>query len=692
MQELNFEHHPIFIFACLLLGIAYAFIQYNKKSPWSKSLNYILAALRAVLVTIIAVLLVSPIIKLILNEIEKPTYVIAVDNSKSISLVRDSLAIDKLLIDVNNYKEKLEEKGFIVELRSLSEVDDLSFTNESTNLAEILTVIQSDYEGRNLSGVLLVSDGIYNQGISPAYKEFSFPINTWGLGDTIPKADVSIHSILFNKLAYQGNKFPIVAQIDHKGFEGKEAIVRVLQAGKMIGEERIILSDNGQLQEVQFLISASKSGYQRYTVVVTPIEGEFTQSNNRRSAFVEVVEGKETIALIAGSPHPDIKAIRSAIETNANYVFESYILSNSKDVERLKNNPKLFDLIIYHQLSNRRMINNAILNEVKSKDISSLYVYGSQNELREFNNDNGLVNVSITSDDYDEVTAAFNPTFESFKLSEELQSSFDQFPPVSVPFGNYTTTANSQILLFQRVGNITTSRPLLVLKSDQKFKNAVFMGSGLWRWKLTDFANHGNNKNFNELITKLVQYLTTKDDKRKFRAYPLENELNNTESLIFETEAYNDLYEPIYDKKIDIKLTNEEGRVLSYDFVTSRNNTQFEINGLPIGIYKYEVSTSMQSGIESIYGEIIVREMQLESQNLTADFELLRKISKQTGGKFYKEANQNELIADLSSLKPQGVIHSREQLKPFINLEWLLVLFLVLVSLEWFLRKYHGSY
>ena len=692
MQELNFEHHPLFIFLCLLIGIAYAFIQYSKRGPWGKNLNFILAFLRGVLVTSIAILLVSPIIKLIINEIEKPSYVIAIDNSKSISQIRDSLELKSLLADVISYKDDLEKEGFNVEIRSLENQDNISFNGESTNLTGMLYEIQSDYEGRNLSGVLLVSDGIYNQGLSPVYKEFAFPINTWAVGDTIPKSDVSLHSLLFNKLAYQGNKFPIVAQIGHQGFDGYEVIVRVMQSGKSLGEQKIVLSSKDQLQEVKFLIDASTSGYQRYTVEVLPVEGEFTYSNNRRSAFVEIVEGKETIAMIAGSPHPDIKAIKSAIETNANYVFESYILSNPKDVEKLKTSPKKFDLVIYHQLSNRRMASNVILNDIKSKDFSTLYVYGSQNELRQFNSENGLVSVSLTSEDYDEVTAAFNPTFDNFKLSDELQSSFDKFPPISVPFGNYTTEPNTQILLFQRVGNISTSRPLLVLKSDDKFKKAVFMGSGLWRWKLTDYANNGNNQNFDELITKLVQYLTTKNDKRKFRAYPIENEVNTTESLVFETEAYNDLYEPIFDKNIDIKLTNEVGNVYSYDFITSKSNSQFKISGLPVGVYKYEVSTSMQSGLEKVSGEIIVKEMQLESQILTADFQLLRKLSKQTGGKFFKEENQIDLGRDLSSLKAQGVIHSREQLMPFINLEWLLVLFLTLVSIEWFLRKFYGSY
>lgn len=693
MQELNFEQHPLFLILCMASGVAYAFIQYQKKGSWSKSMNMMLAVIRAITVSMIAALLVAPIIRLIINEIEKPEYVIAIDNSKSLTHFRDSTGLKTLIDFIYDQKLTLENQGFKVSVKSLSSDDqEIKFINTSSNLTELLSGIQSEYEGRNLAGVLLLTDGIYNQGMSPAFRNYSFPIKTIGVGDTIPKSDISIHSLLFNKLAYQGNKFPIVARIENQGFKGKQVTLTVKNGNKSLAQQKVVLGGNDDLKEIKFLIDATQSGYQRYIVQVTSLPDEFTTSNNQRSAFVEVVEGKETIALISGSPHPDIKAIRSAVESNSNYIFESYVLSNPKDLEKLTNSPRDFDLVIYHQLSNARRAGQISVEEIQSKATSSLTIFGSQNDIRQFNTDNDIVKITLASEDYDDVTAAFNPAFENFKLTEELQSSFDQFPPVSVPFGNYTVSETAQTMLFQRVGNITTKRPLLTVKTEEGVKSAIFMGAGLWKWKLTDYANNGNNEYFNELITKLVQYLTTKDDKRKFRVYPIKNEFSTTENVVFESEVYNDLYEPIYNKKINIKLTNEEGKSTSYQYITSKNNTQFEIGGLTNGVYKYEASTSMPSGLEKITGEFLIKELQLESQNLTADFQLLRKIANQTDGNFYTEQQLSDLSISFSELEAQGIIHSRELLKPFINLEWLLILFLGLLSLEWFLRKYHGSY
>jgi hypothetical protein len=60
-----------------------------------------------------------------------------------------------------------------------------------------------------MGGVVLMSDGIYNAGISPLYSTFNFPVYTLGIGDTLQHVDVAIKNVSYNKIAYEGNKFPV---------------------------------------------------------------------------------------------------------------------------------------------------------------------------------------------------------------------------------------------------------------------------------------------------------------------------------------------------------------------------------------------------------------------------------------------------------------------------------------------------
>jgi hypothetical protein len=82
----------------------------------------------------------------------------------------------------------------------------------------------------------------------------------------------------------------------------------------------------------------------------------------------------------------------------------------------------------------------------------------------------------------------------------------------------------------------------------------------------------------------------------------------------------------------------------------------------------------------------------IESQNLTADFDLLRKLSAETGGKFYQSNEVGEMIGDLGRVEARSIIHSDESFHPMINLKAVFFLLLFLISFEWFVRKYFGSY
>ncbi|MEQ9168461.1 MAG: VWA domain-containing protein [Fulvivirga sp.] len=693
--QLIFEYSPALLLICALAAVGYAFLLYQKKGPWSALVNKILFGVRAVAVFIIASLLVSPILKQLQNTTEKATYIIAVDNSTSLTEVRDSAQLESLKNNLSKLSDELTAKDYNVELWNLegkTDAENVSFNSQSTNLTGLLNDIKSEYESRNLNGVLLVSDGIYNLGMSPAFANYNFDINTLGVGDTLPKTDISLTSVLYNRLSYQGNKFPVIAQIQQRGFDNEQVKVTVSKSGATMATEVVNLKPNNQIQEVRFLIEAKESGYQRYSVSVERKDGELTYQNNVSNAYVEVVEGKEAIAIVAAAPHPDIKALKSAIETNANYELDEFVLSNNKDAERLKNSVKKFDLVILHQLPNYNRVGADFLQKVETNSTATLTINGPQTDIRAFSRDNDILNIRTTPGEYDNVTAIFNPTFSSFKLSDDLQAAFDQFPPLYVPFGKYEIQPEAEVLLYQRVGNINSGYPLLIVKASADTKKAVMMGPGIWKWKLTDYANFGNNNRFNELVVKLVQYLSTKDDKRKFRVYPTKNEYLDNESVVFETEIYNDLFERVYNNKIDLTLVNEEGEEFKYDYITSESNSQYIINGLTEGVYKYNAATVINGKTEKATGELLIKNVQLESVNLTADFNLLRKISSQTGGNFYKETEFEQLTDKITSKTAQGIIHTNEEYLPFINLKLILILILVFISFEWFMRKYSGSY
>lgn len=679
------------LLVCLAVGALYAWLLYQKKATWTTRTNRILAGSRFVLVTIICILLLlNPYLRQIINKEERPAVVFAVDNSQSITAGIDTARLQKLYTRLDEVAEKLRQKGLEVEIQALEanktfpKVKGIKPTLPVSNLGGMLNSVKNNYENRNLDKVVLVSDGIHNQGLSPLFSTFNFPIYTLALGDTTPKRDLRIRAVLANKVAYQGNEFPIVAEIENFGFPNRTVTAYLSQNGAILDKKTLSFKGDGDLQTATFYTTAKQKGIQHYVVSVDVLEGEFTAQNNTRDVYVEVIEGKEKVLVVAAAPHPDIKALRSAIDKNENYSFDLHI----PNVNQLK--PEKYDMVIFHQIPNVRKVGNDLLD--KFKDLPTWYILGAQTDLNEFNRIYKDLKITGRFGRTDQVTPSFNKTFAKFTFDNAKSNLFDKLPPVTVPFAEYTTSNAAEVILYQRVGNLATEKPLLIVSQDAGRKTAVLAGENSWQWRMEEFARQNSHTSYDELIGKLVQYLSTKEDKRRLRVYPINQEFYDFEKVTFESELYNEIYERVYGQKITLTLRNEAGKATTYSFTPSEGNTRFEISDLPQGVYRYEAVSETKGGVERSVGEFTVRSMQLESLSTTADHNLLRQLSDKTNGKFFT-ANEIDKMTEaiLANIKP-NLLHSTEEISEFINLKWLFFLLLALATFEWATRKYQGGY
>ena len=689
-SQLLFEYSPWFILLCLVVGIAYAYFLYKKGGPWNKKINQLLAATRFLLASILCFLLLGPFLRQIKNTIEKPTYVFAIDNSTSILKATDSVVLQNILNQFEGIGTLLGEKEFNTEFRTFEgkkkTADEIVMNHGSTNLNSLLKNIQTDYESKNIAGVILLSDGIYNQGVSPTFAPYSFPVHTLGVGDTIARPDVNINAIYYNKIAYQGNKFPILIEVTSNRLSGKTVEIMAKQGGKMLAKKTLALKNNNSFDDVELLIEANKKGLQHYTIEVSKVSGEFSIENNRRSAYVDVIEGKQKILLIAKAPHPDIKALQSVISNNENYQLDSYIPGiNKHKVDK-------YDLVILYQLPDKSNTAKKIIDDYLKKGTSTLFVYGNQTNERQFNAINGVLNISTRSNQPDKVLPSFNTDFQKFLFEKENQNIVNQYTPVYVPYSDFKLKPGAETILYQKIGSVKTKKPLLAIGDNKGVKSAVMLGESFWQWRLQEYATHESHVVFNELFSKLIQYLSSKEDKRKFKVYPISNEIFDSEKVAFETEIYNNVYERIYGQEIKLTITDEENTKHNYNYVISESNAKYEVSGLPEGIYKYTAKTKVDGKSASSSGEFTIKRLQIEAINLTANHQLLRNISTQSGGKFYKSNELESLKEGIAKLESKGIIHSNEAYLSIINMSWLFFVLLLLVSIEWFTRKYNGGY
>ncbi len=691
MQRLIFEYSPLFIAICLGLGIGYAFLLYSAKATWGKTINRILFAARAVVVFFISFLLIGPILKLTENIVEKPTLVLLVDNSTSVKESLPEQKITSLQQEIVNAKTSLEGSGFDVKLKNLQNEDVSTFTwnSPASDINGAMRNIIADYESKNLAGIMLVSDGIYNSGSSPLYNQSRIPVYTVGTGDTTQRTDLILKNLAYNKIAYQGNKFPLRAEVLVQGLQNQTVNVTITKGGKRIS--MMSKSAAGSpLLEFDFLIDATEKGTQRLDVAVEVLQGESNKKNNYATAFIDVVEGKKKILFIAPAPHPDIKALRSVIEKNPNYEFVLHI-PGLTNVDPSLLQPGKAELIVFYDVLDVEGRTRNLYDQLSKSTSSLLVILGTKTNLRQLSASGIPINFE-NAGQRDAVTPVVNTSFRNFNFLENTAGVFSRFPPVDVPFGKFSYPSNATVLLYQRIGSVSTDRPLLLNWEDGNKKVAALLGPGIWRWRLNEFADRESTDFFDDVFSKLIQYLSTRDDKRKFRSFAIQNEFAEGTQAIIESQVYNDLFELLYGNSINLQLHDEQGKVTQYNYITSPGNSRYRIGDLKEGVYQFSASTSLNGKTEVVQGQFIVRTQNIESQNLTADHGLLRKMAVNSGGKFFRDNEWQKLVNDFSKAEATSIIHSEDSFNPLISLKLVFFLILLLISGEWFSRKYFGSY
>ena len=691
---LTTQYSSWFIPLCLAVGAGYAALQYSAKTPWGKRLNYALAALRFAVVSFLCYLLLAPYLKTTTTRTEQPTVVLAVDNSQSVELFTPKPVLSQATAGLAKLAETLRGRGFTVETRTLMatpgrpvRLDSLRFTAATTDLDQLLAGTREAYDGRNLAGVVLLSDGLVNQGRSPAYSEFNFPIYSVAVGDTVPKKDLRLTGLTYNRVVFSGNKFPVEAELGFEGYAGGAATVELRDGNKVLDSRRVPLAAGRRRVRATFQLTAPAPGKRRYEVRVVPQRGEFTELNNARTAFVEVVKGKLRVLLAGAAPHPDLKALRAAILANDNFDLTLAL----PGVAPLRADAD-FDVAILHQLPAQGGLGNEILAQVKAKRTPALFVIGAQSDLGAYNQLGTGLTIQPRGAQTDEVTPLPNPGFARFATDEEAARRYAQYPPAPVPFGELRLGAGAEAALWQQVGRVPTQKPLLVFGGPLDRRQATLLTDGSWQWRLSEAVAHDDQPEaYDRLVIRTLQLLTQNANKKRLDVYPTQDAFGTQDDVTLGAETYNAVFERLYNQKIDLTLTDSKQQTRRFSFANAEDGSPLHLGPLPAGLYRFQARATLGGQPQQDAGELLVQPQPLEALESKADHNLLAQLSRRSGSRLYYPAQLDQLAQDIAKANFKPVISSEEDVKDLINLKWLFFVVLAFLTVEWAVRKYSGS-
>ena len=661
----------------VIIAAGLSFYQYLYKVKNQSKLYWFLAFLRFISLFSIFLLLINPIISRKITEIKKTPLPIVVDNSKSISELKATKEASELYQKISENKaiaEKYDVQlfSFDDEFQSLEQLD---FKGNQSHIDGVAKNLKQLYRNTNYP-VVLFTDG--NQTMGNDYV-FSFQENTTALpvvlGDTTTVFDLKINQINVNKYAFLKNKFPVEVFLQYNGNQSISTTFSIQNGNQTIHKQIVAFSKDKRAQSISVLLNADKVGIAKYKAVISSNIKEKNTVNNTKNFAVEIIDQRSEIALVSVINHPDLGALKRSIETNQQ---RKVSILKPEEVKSLQN----YNILILYQPTTSF---KAIFEQNKVAQINTFIITGTAtdfNFLNQVQNDL-LFKMSAQKEDY-------LATFDSnFNLFSQANIGFENFPPLEHKFGTIAAKSNVNTLLSARIRNVQLQNPLLTFTENGSKRNAYLLGENIWKWRLENNLNKKSFDDFDLFTDKIIQFLVTNASKKNLNV-TYESFYNSGESIEIIAEYFNKNYEFDDKAQLTIQVINSKTKAAKkYDLLKATNSYKVNLDGLVAGNYSFKV-TEKQSNT-SFSGSFEVLDFEIEKQFVNPDKSRLEQLASNTNGTVFYPNQIENLIKSL--LENENYIPTQKETikkSPLIDWIWLLILAIIALATEWFVRKYNG--
>jgi hypothetical protein len=443
-------------------ALGLSFYQYLFKAKKKGRLFFFLAFLRFIIFFSIFLLLINPVITTKNLETVKTPLPVLVDNSQSVKeLGQDGIA--KLLAEKFSSNKALKDK-YDVHLYSFADgfesADTLDFKGKQTHIDQAAQNLKQLYKNANYP-VVMLTDG--NQTIGNDYI-YSFRENTavypLVLGDTTTFLDLRVSQVNVNKYAFLKNKFPVEVFLQYSGNKTVNAVFNIMQGNSVLHKQAISFSKDKKAASLSLLLNADKVGVQTYRAVITSAESEKNKYNNVKNFAVEIIDQRSEVALVSSINHPDLGALKRAIETNQQ---RKVTILKPNEVKSLQD----YNVLILYQPDASF---KTILEQNKNAGLNTLTITGLSTDFNLLNQTQDMLGFKMTSQKEDYL-ADYETGFNSFAIDN---IGFEQFPPLENPFGTITVKANANTLLQARIRNVKIENPLMVFFRNRPFSKCIY--------------------------------------------------------------------------------------------------------------------------------------------------------------------------------------------------------------------------
>lgn len=663
------------LISVVLGGLVFFVVRKKDKDLIQSKWNWVSPLLRGLMVTCLLLILISPIFNIEKNYEEQPRLAILIDKSTSVSNAVQDTAVFRKQID--QFKNTLESK-YDVALYSIGDgLHHDSIWNRNYSITDIqngLYQFQNESKSNPVQQVVLISDGIYNMGADPSeqFNTTSYKINTLVIGDTVKPVDAAVKNVLVNKIVPLDANFECLIDISAYQLLNKHISVQVNGTGGVtLHTSNHVIKSNDDLISIPLTLKATTPGLQKYSVVISPVEQEKNLQNNVYDFYIEVVDEKIKVLLVASAPHPDVATIQAAVKDLSQYELVVSKSVNSNDLQNYH---------VFIAMNPDPQLTKVLIDAKKS----TWFVLGAPTLPSVYQ----LLGISIIGRTPLDVLPVLNTTFSLFQTPDELATIVNKLPPLHGYMSAVQDVNNA--VLFQKIGNVATTNSMWFFKNYGTYKQAFLTGEGLWKWGMYEYKWTQKKNALQQLIRQTIQQVHQQQHDKPLNIYTNKVQYNVYEPITIYGMYKNENGVVVNDPKLAIQIVPPIDKSIE-ELDRVGNSYKGMLGILPEGAYQV-TGTIEQSGKRyQATTRFEVMSFDLESVRTHADYALMHRLAQNSGGLTYLWGQADELAQSiLSGPESATIIKVKKQQTHLIDWKWCLVFLFILFFTDWLFRKYNN--
>lgn len=597
-----------------------------------------------------------------------------------------------------------------------------------------------------VAGVVLLSDGQVNKGeATSALAEFlkhkGIPLYAVGVGDPAEPVNVSVAEVNGPRTVFKNDPFSVTVRVASSGI-GREPIAvelleeRGLEGPKVVARKTLMPNRSLQVPLASFERKLSTPGTVNYSARVAPLADESVVADNQRRMIpgVQVLDDKIRVLLVAGAPSYDYRYLARLWERDKTVDVACWLQSADVHAVRdgdlqLKELPSeqkelfrygaivLLDCdpaaleptwgslvatfvsdhgggVIYEA---GRKYTGKFVKSPNTSALAALLPIVPDPEAELLLNDLGQYQLRswplIIPD-----TAMADPILRMSDLPEENRLTWSM---LDGPFWHYPVRREkpvASVLMKHSNPKMVNSFGPHVLLATQYVGagRSAFLGfDSTWRWR------RGDEKAFNRFWMQLLRFVVEgrlTGGPSRCQVQTVRNEFVLGESVVVTVRALDEQYGPLGAPELELRIVEgaapgigAEARSVKLAPLSGRDGFyQGRFTADRLGTVRLQVSlpgTSAEggAGAASSTHEILVVQPDLELRQTAMNRAALQQFAEATGGEYVDVDEVGRIPALIQDRSRTFVV--RERPRPLWDNRWVLATLVVMLSLEWILRK-----